>query len=312
MFDLNKLRIFIHVTQGGSFSAAAQQLYMSQSAVSQHMQELEAALGVKLFQRGRRGVMLTIEGGILREYAQRIINLTTEAENALLNVANIRIGKINIGATSGVSAYLLPTWTHDFQQRYPRIVVATHTTSTSQIMAQLDSQKIDLGFFEGDLDLADAMRLEQELLCEVPQLLIVGPQHAFWKRKTLAWRDLQDAPFITHQSGSHSRLWLDHVLQGQQVRPKVVAEFDNLEAIKRSIFTGGAMTIMPAYAVANEISQGQLRAIRLPIHLTRMLRAVWNRNISLAPIARAFMAYADACLHTEMPRVFSATNRPSN
>ncbi|MCS7055529.1 MAG: LysR family transcriptional regulator [Thermoflexales bacterium] len=297
MLDLHKLQIFAQVAQAGSFSAAAARLLMSQPAVSQHIRELEDALGVRLFRRGRRGVALTAEGRTLLDYTQRIFALVAEAKSAVLNVANLAGGQLNIGATPGVSAYLLPDWIRDFQERYPQLVVTAQTATTPGIAAQLAARLLDLGFVEGDLDAADAARLDAEVLCEVPQYVLVGPKHAFWARESVALHELDGQAFVMRQPGSQSRLWLDHVLEAHGARPRVAAEFDNLEAIKRSVIGSAALAVLPAYAVRAELQAGSLRALHTDVLLTRALRAVWDKSSPLSPIARAFLTFADACVH---------------
>jgi DNA-binding transcriptional LysR family regulator len=298
MLDLYKLQVFAQVAQAGSFSAAAEQLYMSQPAVSQHIQELEAALGVTLFQRGRRGVTLTIEGRVLNDYTERIFKLVAEAESEVLNVANLTSGQIRIGATPGVSTYLLPTWIHDFQEHYPKLVVSMHTATTPNIAAQLTARQLDVGFIEGELDQVMVSRIDGEVLCDVPQLVVVGPKHPFGARPSVALHELDGQAFIMRQAGSQTRIWLDHVLEANRAHPKVVAEFDNPEAIKRSIAAGLAAGILPAYAVRAEIQAGVLHALSTNIALSRALRVIWDKSVPLSPIARALLAFADACVHS--------------
>ena len=114
MLDLHKLDIFATVARTGSFSAAAEQLLLSQPAVSQHVHDLEASLGTRLFARGRRGVTLTPAGVQLHDYTQAIFRLVAEAESAVTDVANLAAGQLAIGATPGVSVYLLPEPIQEF------------------------------------------------------------------------------------------------------------------------------------------------------------------------------------------------------
>ena len=116
MIDLNKLHVFNVVAQAGSFSAAADRLYITQSAVSQHIKELETGLGRQLFQRGRRGVRLTPHGEILQRYARDIFALVARAEAALTDVAHLSEGRVSIGATPGVAVYLAPEWIQRFRR----------------------------------------------------------------------------------------------------------------------------------------------------------------------------------------------------
>lgn len=314
MFDLHKLQIFAQVAQAGSFSGAAERLFMSQPAVSQHMKELEEALGVQLFRRGRRGVTLTAEGRTLLDYTQRIFALAAEAEGAVLNVAKLADGQLNVGATPGISTYLLPEWVHNFQTRYPQLTVTTITATTPEIAAQLINGQLDLGFIEGELNSDDASRLHARVLCEVPQLVLVGPKHPFWSRPHIALKDLDGQTFVMRQPGSQSRRWLDDILNAHRAQPRIAAEFDNPEAIKRLVIGSVAIGVLPAYATRTEVAAGSLRALPTDVPLTRALRAVWSNAVPLSPIAHAFLDFADTCAHAaheSMARDRQARNPPS-
>lgn len=296
MLDLNKLQIFAQVASAGSFSAAAEQLYLSQPAVSQHIHDLEMALGRPLFQRGRRGVTLTAEGKVLHEYTERILKLVAEAEGAVVDVAGLASGSIAVGATPGVSTYLLPHWTHLFGERFPKISVTLHTAITPDIVQMLLANQIDIGFVEGEIEPKAATQLALEALCDVPQLLVVGPKHAWWQWPSAHWADIDGQPFITRQRGSQSRIWLESVLREHRIAPRVVAEFDNPEAIKRSVMAGASMAMLPEYAVLAEVRRGALHVLPLEDTPMRMLRAAWNKSAPLSPIARTFLGHIDACI----------------
>jgi DNA-binding transcriptional LysR family regulator len=297
MLDLYKLQVFAQVALAGSFSAAAEQLYLSQPAVSQHIQELEVALGVKLFVRGRRGVTLTAEGNTLKDYAQRILSLVAEAETTVTNVANLSSGQVNIGATPGVGAYLLPQWIHDFRERYSGLTVTMQTGTTPNIAAQLAARQLDLGFVEGELDAAAEAQLASQVLCDVPQLVVVGPKHPLWACPSATLSQLHGQTFIMRQPNSYSRLWLNRIFSAHGIQPKVVAEFDSPEAIKHSVAMDAAIGVLPLYAVRAELQRKSLHAIAMDVPMSRPLSAIWSKATPLAPIARAFMAFADKCAH---------------
>lgn len=296
MLDLYKLQVFAQVAQAGSFSAAAAQLYITQPAVSQHIQDLEAALGARLFQRGRRGVALTSEGELLLGYTQRVLHLIAEAEAAVTDVARLEGGRVALGATPGVSTYLMPHWLHDFGARYPKITASLQTATTPEVVALLLSNRLELGFLEGEIDAGAAGRLEQRALCDVPQLIVVGSRHPLRGRERIEYGELGDQAFVMRQPGSQSRAWLDDVLRAQHVAPRVVAEFDNPEAIKRTVMNGTTIAVLPEYAVHADVRRGALHALATEAPLTRALSAAWNKAVPLSPIARTFLSRVDACL----------------
>lgn len=291
LLDLYKLQVFVQVARAGSFSAAAERLFMTQPAVSQHMQELEAGLGRTLFQRGRRGVTLTAEGATLRDYAERILALVAEAEIAVIDLDHLASGQVSIGATPGVSGYLLPHWIHDFRERHPALTVALQTATTPAIVAQLLSRQIDLGLIEGEIDPAAAARLEARPICDVAQRVVVGPKHPLWGRETISLPELEGLACATRQASSQSRIWLDGLLRENGVRPRIVAEFDNPEAIKRVVMAGTAFAVLPDYAVRAELERDALKSPNTDIAMSRGLRAAWSGSAPLSPIARAFLAF---------------------
>ncbi len=292
MLDLHKLHIFVLVVEEGSFSKAAERLLLTQSAISQHIQQLEAAYGTKLFQRGRRGVTPTETGAKLYEYAQRIFQLVAEAEVAITDVQKLKSGQIVIAATPGISVYLLPDLLHSFRQQFPRLTVSLQTSITAQIVEQLQANQLDLGFIEGELETEMRRRLEVVELLEVEQLVVVGRNCEWWGRDEMRLQELQSCPFVMRQPKSQTRIWLDDVLAANDVHPQIVAEFDNVESIKRAVMAGRAMTVLPGYTVDQEVKLGQLHTVSIQNNpMKRTLKLIWNKSMPLSPIARAFVGY---------------------
>lgn len=290
MLNLYKLEIFALVAQQGSFSAAAGQLYLTQSAVSQHIQDLEASLGTALFTRGRRGVALTPAGETLYGYTRRILALLAEAESAVVTVENLAGGQVSIGSTPGASLYLLPGWIHAFRARYPNLTVSLETGVTGVVAAGVLGRRLDVGFVEGEIEGGIGLRLGQLVLAQVAQYVVIGPGHPCWRRDAVALADLDGQPFITRQPSSQTRAWQDALLAAHGARPRIVAELDSPESIKRAVMSSMGAAILPQYAVQRELDEGALRALPLAeAPLRRALRLVWNDDAPCTPLTRAFL-----------------------
>lgn len=290
MLDLYKLQIFSVVVQEGSFSAAAERLYMTQSAVSQHIKELETSLGRQLFQRGWRGVKLTAHGEILSGYTGEIFALVAKAESALTDVEHLTSGRVSIGATLGIGVYLAPDWVQHFRARYPQLTVALQTGITSEIVSDVLSQRLDMGFVEGELDDHPSARLLSLVLEEIEQQVVVGFKHPFWGVDTLHIDDLRRQSFIVRQANSQSRIWLEETLRQHGIEPVIGAEFDNLESMKRAVSLGMCLAIMPPYVVQTEVEQRLLHMI--PIEgkpFTRSLKLIWDSQVRFSPVTHAFL-----------------------
>lgn len=297
MLDLHKLRIFIQVSQVGSFSAAAEVLLMTQSGVSQHIQELENTLGTRLFERKPRGVVLTSAGETLLTYAEQILGLVTEAENAVANVARLSGGVIRVGATPGVGMYVLPAWISNFRVRYPHTQIELATRTTQEILASLRVGQLDLGVIEGEID-DDHAGLNVRTLQDVEQWLVIGPNHAWWDRASVRINELNGEVLIARQRGAASRVWLDDILKRHNIRVHIAAEFDNVESIKRAVSGSMALSVLPRYTVEQEEGLGLLKALHVDgAVMQRTIRAVWSAATPLFPAANAFLGQVAAAFN---------------
>ncbi|MDQ7027173.1 MAG: LysR family transcriptional regulator [Anaerolineae bacterium] len=292
MLSLYKLEIFAAVVQAGSFSAAAQHLYMTQPAVSQHIQDLELSLGISLFIRGRRGVTLTSQGEKLHHYTERILQLVAEAESQVTNVENLESGQITIGATSGVSVYLLPNWINDFRSKYPKLNVSLQTGVTTQNVIGVMEHKLDIAIVEGELDKIQRKGLGNLTIRPVKMLVVVSPDHQWAQHDTIHINMLNDQPFITRQYNSRTRIWIDALLKKHGVNVNIVGEFDNQEAIKQAVISNMGLTIMPDYAIERECAANLLHPLTVDgIDLQRHIKILWDSNAPFTPLARALLVH---------------------
>lgn len=304
MLSLYKLEVFNTVVESGSFSAAAERLFLSQPAVSQHIHDLEASLGTRLFDRGGRGVTPTAQGLVLYDYAQQIFKLLSEAENALVDVDHLESGQTTLAATPGVSVYLLPEWIGAFRMRYPRLSVSLQTGITSQVIADVLAHRADAGFVEGEIEDSPPAKLGLLELQAVEQYVVVGPKHDWWDRESVPLPALGDQTFIVRPPRSQSRIWLDDVLDRHALAPRIGAEFDNLESIKRSLMAGSCVSVLPAYVVQHDIELGLLHTVAVEgAPLQRTLKLLWDKTRSFSPVTRALLRH----LQDDLPPLATLT-----
>jgi len=292
MLNLYKLEIFYIAALRGSFSATAEQLYMTQSAVSQHIQELEASLGVKLFKRGRRGVTLTERGETLFEYAEQLLALATEAENKVADISNLTEGTTNIGATPTIGVYLVPQWLQTFRQQYQNLTVALTTAITDQIVRDVQSLKLELAFVEGEIEISDYIDIGILTLKSIEWYVVVARNHPWWDSDNITLDDLNQCGFVMRQRGSHTRAWVDEIFNMYSIQPRITAEFDNPESIKQALHSGDNVTLLPQYTLQRELEAGQLRLLSVTdVSLHRDLKLIWNRKRLFSPISYAFLQF---------------------
>lgn len=290
MLNIYKLEVFATVVRARSFSQAAKRLLMTQSAISQHIQDLERHLGVSLFDRGPRGVTLTTAGETLHNYTGRILQLIADAEDAIIDLNKVEDGQIRIGATPGINAYILPGWIGTFQRRYQNIRVSIQTETTTEIIGAILEQHLSLGVVEGEFTATDYPALGVLPLREIELFVVIGPDHPCWYREVAPAHALNGQAFVARQQGSQTRSWFESILRRNQIEPHIIAEFDNPESIKHAVASGMGITILPEYAVWREVENGLLRAIPIEnVPLQRTVKLLWNNAYPLDPIVRSFL-----------------------
>ena len=290
MLNLYKLEIFTLVASTGSFSKAAERLYLSQPAVSQHIHDLETALGAQLFQRGPRGVTLTPAGATLHTYARCILRLVGEAERAISNIQALAAGQLRLGATPGASVYLLPDWVRTFHSHFPNLTVSLTTATSPELAESILAGKLDLAVVEGELTPTPPLQVLS--LQEIELFVVVGRGHPWWGKTDILIQALNGQRFVTRPPETHTRTWIEQILHTHQVEPDIVAEFDHPEAIKGAVRSGLGVAILPAWAVQRELAERTLHTLRLrDVNLQRHLRLIWNENVPFKPVTHAFLIY---------------------
>ncbi len=311
MFNMYQLRIFLTVVEEGSITRAAERLYLTQPAVSQHIQALEKMLGVQLFRRGRRGMTPTPAGERLVVYAEQMLRLATEARQAVLAASEDAHGALLLGASPSAGSCLVPQWIHEFRTTYPHIKVTLRTRPTPEIVREMHKGEIEMAIVEGEV--TDHF-LRVIPLWDEEIVLVVGPGHAFWGREQVTPQELEGKRFVTRESGSLTRAWEEHTLGTLGVRPTVIAEFDSPAAIKRAVQAGLGVALLPRFAVKREEESGELHVLRLgSLPLKRTLRLLWLPDVLQNPAARAFLHYlAHEFPHLEPHITRASTSSPQH
>lgn len=289
MLNLHKLEVFLTVAQEGKISRAAERLYMTQAAVSQHIHDLEASLGVSLFVRHAQGVSLTSEGRILLGYAQNIIRTIAAAESALTKVENLKVGKLAIGITPTAASFLLSDWLGEFRDRFPSIKVSAQTNITPVLEQALLEKQIDIAFVEGEVRNVSHLQVVELLKTQI--MVAVSVTHPWTGRPSISIRELAEAPYLSRQAHSHTYKWTMDLFAQFGLTPNIVAEFDNPHDIQRAILQGIGVSLMPACLICRDEIGERLRLLpitELP-DLSRSLKVIWLNDFPLKPIPRAFL-----------------------
>jgi DNA-binding transcriptional LysR family regulator len=284
--DLAALQVFLTVAQERSFSRAAQKLFRTQPAVSIAIRKLEEWVGQPLFVRGSRSGQLTEAGVLLREYAERMLNLREEIRRGIDDMQKLRQGELSIGANESSIHALLPALA-EYRQRYPKIHVRFHRVFSREIPAEILNYRLDFGvvtYRPLDPNLVAVEFMRDELAFVVP------PKHRLAKRRTVSVKDLGDESFVAHIVESPYRQRVMQLFARHRTTLHMDVELPTIESIKLFVEMNRGVAIVPRMCVKMELERGTLVELRIrQMHFPRHLFVLYRRDRALSHAARAFM-----------------------
>jgi DNA-binding transcriptional LysR family regulator len=288
--NLHQLYVFCAVARLGSFTRAAEELYVGQPAVSQHVAGLERALGTALVYRVGRGVRLTEAGRLAADYGERIFRLAEQLRAGVDDLKGLAAGRLVVGAGQTPGDYLLPPVLGEFRRRYPGISVELEIADTRRVVEWLVRHVYDLGFLG---DFSSHPDLEVEPYVEDRVMLFVAAGHALDGHAGLRLSDVIDAGLIVRAPGSATRATGERCLRAAGAEPRVVMELGSNESVKRAVLAGLGIGMLSAYAIELERATGHLRPLDVPkFDCRRMLYIARHRATPLTGAQAAFLDLA--------------------
>lgn len=285
--NLYRLRVFLAVARRLSYSRAAEDLFISQPAVSRHVASLEQELGVQLLGQSGNRVFLTETGRRVFGYAQRLFDVEEELVRALAEVANLGMGHLRLGASSTPGVYLLPPAVAAFQERYPGIEVSLLLTNSEEVETRVLGGELDLGFvgmsFQPGLQVIPYAR---------DRLMIVAPPlHPWASEGSIPLERLRSERFLLREPGSGTRRVLEEALGRRGFQLGRVMELHGCEAVKRGVMAGMGIAAVSGYSVELELRQGLLRTLAVEgLRLERDISIVSRKDVRPSAAALAFTA----------------------
>lgn len=283
----SRLRAFEAVVANGSYTAAANALGMTQPAVTQLVAALARHVGVPLLQTVDRRLVPTEAGAFLHRQAGSVIRLLDQTERAMRDFAAGRAGRLRVGATLTIGAYVLPPLLARFRERYPQIKPEVVFANTAAVCDLLRAHELTLGLVEG-LPPAD--------LCSVPfaqdEIVLVLPagDRFLPRRRRVLTRDLTAIPFVCREPGSGTRdLGYDAVVRSG-VTPPIAMELPSGEAILHAVEAGGGAALLSRVVAQRARALGTVRCLTIAdLPLERSFFAVRPRDRELSPAQRSFL-----------------------
>lgn len=289
--DFYQLSYFRKVAETRSISRAAEELLLTQPAVSKQIRALEEELGTRLFDRIGRKVLLTRAGENLLEHAGRILQAVREAETAVHDLSQDCSGELVIGASDHISLHRLPDVLKAYIASYPKVDLKLRCHRSETILGMVGHNQVDLGVItlppEGHGFIA-------KTIWDDPMSLVFPRQHPLAALKTVRLRDLAPYGMILPEAATTTRRMIDAAFAKKQLTANVTMEVAYIETIKVLVKVGLGVSILPDKAVEEEIRQGTLaRAVLHDARFSRSLGVLYLKGKFLSRPAVEFLKLLD-------------------
>lgn len=291
--NLKQLEAFVQVAEGGSFSKAAKELFLTQPTISSHISSLESELNARLFVRNTKEVSLSEDGIKLYKYAKQMLDLQREIEVTFGMDEEGESHAVTIAASTIPAQYLLPEVLTRFSERYPQEQIRIQETDSSKVVMQIVDHRVDIGF--------TGTVLEKKHCKYIPfykdELVIITPntpkyqELAQGNKEDISW--IKKEHVIMREEGSGTRKEAELQLKGAGVKfagLDIIASIENQETIKKSVRQGMGISILSKLATADEVANGEILAFPIPnSDEGRDINLVYNKNYQMTRSAERFI-----------------------
>ena len=284
-FTIRQLKVFEAVATHLSFTRAADELYLSQPAVSMQIKQLEGNVGLPLFEKLGKKIHLTEAGRELHAYGKAIFRQLEEMEEVMEAQKGLSRGRLDIAVASTVN-YFAPRALGAFSRRYPGVRLSLSVNNRKELMRMLEQNEKDLvlmGQPPQDLD------LEYEEFMANPLVVIAPPDHPLMGKKKIPLAQLAKETFLMREAGSGTRLALERFFQEQDLELICGMEMNGGEAIKQAVRAGLGLAVVSVHTIELELETGRLATLDVQeFPLLKKWFMVHRRGKRLSPSAKAF------------------------
>lgn len=285
------LLTFLKVAELGSLSLAAEQLHLTQPAVSNQIKLLTGRVGEPLFARHRYGVRLTPAGEQLLPHARQVRRALESTTRALQEWHGLQYGSLRLSASLTIAASILPRVLSVYHQQHPQVQLQVQQGNTREVLQLLLDARCEMALLEGHLSTLPA-DLEVETFRQDRLVLVIGQMHPLANRPRLAVPELHQLPVIWRERGSGTREVAEAALQQARVTVQTVLELAGTEAVKEAVMQGLGAAFLSELTVQREVRSGELVLLEVDLPgLVRDLRVVRPPMEVLSRAGKAFLEH---------------------
>ena len=287
-----RLKVFLSVARNLNFTKASKELFISQPAISKHIQELENKYGITLFNRSGNKISLTQAGKLLVAHAEDITEKYRKLDFEMSRLAGNFTGELRIGASTTIAQYLLPPILAKFMLAYPKIKISLISENSSRIEALLHNHEIDLGLVEGSSrcqDLRYVPFLKDELV------LVGNTKGVYSGIDEVTLDEIKNLPLIFRENGSGTLAVIEKTLERYNIRLNdlnIVTQIGRTEGIKKFIMHSDCLAILSVIAITDELLSNRLRIVDTEELSFEREFAFVSRHGTVPETAEQFMEFA--------------------
>lgn len=300
--QLRALELFCSVAECRSFSRAAGEFSLTQSAVSQSIHQLEEGLGVQLLDRTRRPLVLTRAGEFYFSRVQQLLRSYHRIEQEVRSLGEKIAGQLNVGAIYSIGSTYMPSAKQEFRARHPEVTVRFEYASSEEVADMVADGSVDIGLvsYARSTSRIRAVPWQQE-----PMRVICAADHPFAKHSEIDLHQLDGCELVGFDSSLKVRRAVDAFLARNGVAVDVTIEFDNIDSMIRAVVANSGISILPEATVRKEIADGSLRLVACKqMKLARQLGIIVKRSGKLTRAADEFASML-------LGRSLTSANKPA-
>ncbi|HEY4083147.1 MAG TPA: LysR substrate-binding domain-containing protein [Burkholderiaceae bacterium] len=283
---LRQLRVFASVARHLSFARAAEEMSLTAPAVSMQIKELEAQVGLPLFDRTSRTVSLTTVGEYVLAYTRRALAILRDADDMVARFRGLQSGSLDIGMVSTAN-YFLPRLLAEFRREHPGIDIRLQVSNNrEQVVALMQQGEVELAIM-GRPPADWPSRAEPFAIH--PHVLVTSADHPFTRMEHVPVQAMLNEDFIVREPGSGTRAAFDEYMHAHRIAPRVVMQMSSNEAIKQAVMAGMGISLLSLHTIGLELDRHMIAAPEVEgLPVMRRWHVVNNLAKTLSPAAEAF------------------------
>ena len=298
MMTLSQLRTFQVVARLNSFSRAAEELHLTQPAISSQIVALENSLKIKLFDRMGKKIALTEQGCVVLSCAEDIDFRLSQMKRELADLGELSAGTLHIGASLLVGVYLMPEILARFKEKYPQVKLVVSVESARQIIDMTLRNDLDIAVIGEGSPLTDE-RIAVKPILNDELVLIVPPGHPLAGAVNITPAEVEREAFLLPARDSACSESILEQLSAAGISLHSALEFGNTGAVKRAVEAGLGVSIVSRYAVIRELEDGRLKCLRISgMTLDRQLLLCWHHGKRFSNLTTAFVQFVQKYMNT--------------